>query len=349
MKTYLTLLFLFSLSFYNSQQIADKEALKKCRKEFNKKICLSDEDGDGILHYLDQCPKDSGPIVNDGCPWPDTDGDGLVDKDDSCPAVPGPNENYGCPWPDTDGDGIIDRDDACPTVAGIAENNGCPKPGSKCIEFHKKQEALYKLFQINEKNNSKKYTDLKTAIFKNLLKDKDIHGENIYLNLMPNTFENDYYPTGYESNCYYTSTVSLRKRYLLDSLIMNRSTIILAENILKKNIVPVFGEKYRFISKRFVQESKFFHFLEDFQTFYDESSKENFIFYNSNRNHKVHNSAIKSRIEILPIFSADTFNFDTAQVRTLEYSSNGGRAIRNTIEYQFENDKWKLIKKYTEK
>ena len=42
MKTHCTLLLLFFLTFHNSQQIADPEVLQKCRKEFNKKICLSD-------------------------------------------------------------------------------------------------------------------------------------------------------------------------------------------------------------------------------------------------------------------------------------------------------------------
>ncbi len=127
MKTHLSLLFLFTLIFCNSQQITDKDAFKKCKKEFNKKTCLSDKDGDGILHYLDQCPNEAGSIENNGCPWLDTDGDGLIDKDDACPTVAGPIENNGCPWPDTDNDGILDKDDACPTVVGLPEYNGCPK------------------------------------------------------------------------------------------------------------------------------------------------------------------------------------------------------------------------------
>ncbi|SDI27017.1 Thrombospondin type 3 repeat-containing protein [Chryseobacterium jejuense] len=109
-----------------AQNTEDKELLKKCRKEFNKKICLADEDQDSIPFYLDQCPSESGPTDNLGCPWPDSDKDGVIDKDDICSTVPGPVENKGCPWEDTDGDGILDKDDRCPTVPGPAHSNGCP-------------------------------------------------------------------------------------------------------------------------------------------------------------------------------------------------------------------------------
>jgi Ca-activated chloride channel family protein len=87
-------------------------------------------DGDGVPDKDDQCKELSGPVENNGCPFPDTDGDGIIDKDDACPTVAGPAENNGCPWPDTDGDGILDKDDACPTVPGLPEYNGCPKPKS---------------------------------------------------------------------------------------------------------------------------------------------------------------------------------------------------------------------------
>ncbi|AZA93451.1 Alpha-agarase precursor [Chryseobacterium nakagawai] len=117
---------LFAGIYFQAQHIEDKEALKKCRREFNKKLCLSDEDQDNILFYLDKCPKEMGSVENYGCPWPDTDKDGVLDKDDACPQIAGPPENKGCKWPDTDGDGILDKDDACPTVPGIPNLNGCP-------------------------------------------------------------------------------------------------------------------------------------------------------------------------------------------------------------------------------
>ena len=126
MKLKASLLLLLSINVSSAQEIIDKDLLKKCRKEFSKKICLSDEDRDGILFYLDKCPVAAGSADNDGCPWADTDKDGVIDKDDACPTEIGPAENNGCPWPDHDGDGILDKDDKCPTVAGKPELNGCP-------------------------------------------------------------------------------------------------------------------------------------------------------------------------------------------------------------------------------
>ncbi len=126
MKTKFSFILFFAFMYCSSQEITNKEAFKKCRKEFSKKICLNDEDKDSVLFYLDKCPKAFGFIDNDGCPWPDTDGDLVVDKDDYCPEVAGPPENNGCPWPDTDGDGILDKNDMCPNVPGEVYANGCP-------------------------------------------------------------------------------------------------------------------------------------------------------------------------------------------------------------------------------
>ncbi len=67
MKTFVSFCFLFSIYLANGQEIVDKETFKKCRKEFSKKICLSDEDGDGVLFYLDGCAKESGVVENNGC------------------------------------------------------------------------------------------------------------------------------------------------------------------------------------------------------------------------------------------------------------------------------------------
>lgn len=122
----IVLLLVFTATYVQAQNTEDKSAFKKCRKKFNKKTCLSDEDHDGVLFYLDLCPEDVGTVENYGCPWPDTDGDGVLDKYDHCLQIEGPAENNGCPWPDTDGDGILDKDDACPIVPGIPNLNGCP-------------------------------------------------------------------------------------------------------------------------------------------------------------------------------------------------------------------------------
>lgn len=85
-----------------------------------------DKDGDGVIDKKDKCPKEAGPVENEGCPWKDEDNDGILDKDDKCPTVAGSKENAGCPWEDKDKDGILDKDDKCPTVAGPVENGGCP-------------------------------------------------------------------------------------------------------------------------------------------------------------------------------------------------------------------------------
>lgn len=135
MKYHLFLiLFLFSNSF-QSQEVNNTLILKKCRKEFNKKICLSDEDKDRILFYLDKCPKENGVVENNGCPWQDWDKDGVIDKDDACPEVMGPEENNGCPWPDTDGDGILDKDDPYPTNPNIN--------GKDCDKVYAMEKARY--------------------------------------------------------------------------------------------------------------------------------------------------------------------------------------------------------------
>ena len=87
---------------------------------------VKDQDGDGIMDKVDDCPLQAGPAENYGCPWPDNDGDTILDKDDTCPEIAGPVENNGCPWPDTDEDGLLDKDDNCPQEAGPVENQGCP-------------------------------------------------------------------------------------------------------------------------------------------------------------------------------------------------------------------------------
>ena len=160
MKTKLSFILFFVFLFCSSQDIADKEKFKKCRKEFSKKICLSDEDKDSVLFYLDECPKVFGVSENNGCPWVDTDNDGIFDKDDVCIDVAGPKENQGCPWPDTDGDGILDKDDKCPTVAGRVEDNGC-KIYEPHIYSQEELDEVKNIFLEQTKNiNYEKLADL---------------------------------------------------------------------------------------------------------------------------------------------------------------------------------------------
>jgi outer membrane protein OmpA-like peptidoglycan-associated protein len=54
-----------------------------------------DDDHDGIVNRMDECPLEPGPLATRGCP--DRDGDGVPDKYDNCPDEPGPASNQGCP------------------------------------------------------------------------------------------------------------------------------------------------------------------------------------------------------------------------------------------------------------
>lgn len=184
MKRKASLILFFVLSCFHAQEILDKDALKKCKREFNKKICVSDEDKDGILFYLDQCPKEIGTVENKGCPWPDSDSDGILDKDDICPTISGPIENNGCPWADTDSDGILDKDDACPTVPGIAENDGCPVliKGISLHQFTKDELDKIK-FDFLDNNKNVNYHSLADYIF-NKIERKNLRNKVIYLNLI---------------------------------------------------------------------------------------------------------------------------------------------------------------------
>ncbi|MFH1533217.1 MAG: thrombospondin type 3 repeat-containing protein [Pseudomonadota bacterium] len=93
--------------------------------------CDDDDDNDGLLDMVDNCPWISNPDQlnsdtdgnGDACD-DDDDEDGVLDPDDNCPLVPNPTQKDtngngvgdACDW-DNDGDGILDEDDNCPTVA----------------------------------------------------------------------------------------------------------------------------------------------------------------------------------------------------------------------------------------
>ncbi len=170
----------FMISCFHAQEIMDHSELKKCKKEFSKKICLSDKDKDGVPFYMDQCPEVKGSEDNNGCPWADTDNDGVIDKYDACPTVEGPAENNGCPWPDTDGDGILDKDDACPTIPGDRENKGCKAiPSSKSYTAEELQK-IENDFLANNKNIN--YHALADYIFKKI-DTKNLNKKVLYLSI----------------------------------------------------------------------------------------------------------------------------------------------------------------------
>jgi len=97
-----------------------------------------DQDKDGIVDALDQCPKDPEDLDSwrdeDGCPEADNDNDGLLDAEDRCPNDAEDLDKWqdddGCPDPDNDKDGILDVADRCPmdpeNANGYQDDDGCP-------------------------------------------------------------------------------------------------------------------------------------------------------------------------------------------------------------------------------
>ncbi|WP_375336400.1 hypothetical protein [Chryseobacterium chendengshani] len=263
MKSKAAFILLFTLSIFYAQEIQDKNAFKKCRKEFSKKICLSDDDKDRILFYLDNCPKIVGAIENDGCPWLDIDGDEIFDKDDACPTVAGPQQNNGCPWPDTDEDEILDKDDACPTIYGIKERNGCPDPRIRCLEISKKDSISYKNFKIENRNLSKNYENLGDLIVKKISEQKDIG--LVYIKLFdigPGCY---YEPSGINPQCSstlrsdkYNFLISrLFSKYVFENIKNKLSLSILTSNFFlasqqeMNNYIDMSSEQYNYFAKNF--------------------------------------------------------------------------------------------------
>ncbi len=235
MKIKVSLILFFVLSYFHAQEIIDKNAFKKCRKEFNKKICLSDEDKDGILFYQDNCPKIAGITENNGCPLPDSDKDGVPDKDDACPTAAGPQENNGCPWADTDGDGILDKDDACPTVPGVIENNGCPSQKLDCTKFYENEKLEFDKFRNDNKNIDKIYNLLSINIlnyFKS--KNKNVEIKEVYLDFLDYGPQCLYYPRGYIPKC--ESGRSTDEYNFLITKFWNKNAL---ENFSKKKNVSI--------------------------------------------------------------------------------------------------------------
>lgn len=67
----------------------------------------------------------------------DSDGDGVLDSQDNCPNESGPASNNGCPGElDTDGDGVPDSQDDCPNEFGLASNDGCPGEPDLSIDLN---------------------------------------------------------------------------------------------------------------------------------------------------------------------------------------------------------------------
>ncbi|MBR4984594.1 MAG: OmpA family protein [Proteobacteria bacterium] len=92
-------------------------------------VHVGDDDGDGVLNDIDDCPNDSGSAEFNGCPNPDSDSDGYCDPwvsekglsdafaskckgTDKCTGeaedIDGFEDEDGCPDVDNDNDGVCD-------------------------------------------------------------------------------------------------------------------------------------------------------------------------------------------------------------------------------------------------
>lgn len=243
MKNYFPLFLLIGICL-SAQEITDKKEFRKCRKVFSKKICLSDEDKDSSVYYLDKCPKENGPAENVGCPFPDTDADGIPDTDDACPDSKGEAENNGCPWPDTDGDGISDNKDACPTIQGVPEEMGCPGKGD-CTEYFKKEEEALSAFKKKNADEKQKFSALRRAIFRNIPKEL-LAGKSMYVSVYVHTFIND----NFNSQCSSRSTLFHDKSRFLDQLFWSEEAFKSIAKHFHKNLIPTIeANAFRTIGK----------------------------------------------------------------------------------------------------
>ncbi len=95
---------------------------------------LADNDGDGVINCLDQCPNTPAcaSVNEQGCPT-DGDGDGVFDGCDACPGTTAgdPVGANGCSTADEDGDGVLNDQDRCRGTpacarASVDATTGCP-------------------------------------------------------------------------------------------------------------------------------------------------------------------------------------------------------------------------------
>ncbi|SHE54098.1 Thrombospondin type 3 repeat-containing protein [Chryseobacterium vrystaatense] len=244
MKIKASAVLFFVISWFHAQEITDRDAFEKCRKENSRRTCMSDKDKDGVLFYLDECSDVQGLAEFKGCP--DTDGDGIPDKDDSCFEVAGPMENKGRPWPDTDGDGILDKDDACPAVAGKVETNGCPD----IIRHYYSEEELKKVeedFLARTKNNN--YHALADQIFKKIEK-KYFKHKILYISIL------DIFSAGCGMDRTDYSADNLRSRLKYKSFWDDRNFRKFVNIFPEKTIIPV-PRGYDYAYKRFLEQINF--------------------------------------------------------------------------------------------
>lgn len=352
MKTFATFCFLFLIICTNAQEITDKKSFKKCRKEFSKKICLSDEDQDGVLFYLDHCRKESGSAENGGCPWQNIDGDEVIDKDDACPSVAGPPENNGCPWPDTDQDGILDKDDACPTVPGYPPYGCSGRNGRSCPESYEqtKENYLKKKFALDHTDFSK--------LFKILFENEDFKvsylkgSRNVLLYLRPiedgpECGNDAYYECPrYEKNIsedvfqklWSKENYNEFQNLSLDKIIIpfsNRENWYqFDENynyLLSQSFKPVFNGTFINL------ENKKYNF-----TYTSNSKPSTKLSLNANISSNSENNFQYVQIKVLPIDYKELINAYILTFITID----GEKQVSKQLIYQFEEEKWKFIEEF---
>ncbi len=327
MKRYLIFLLISVVFNVNAQGIPDRESFKKCRKEFSKKICMSDEDGDGVLFYLDHCVKESGAAENNGCIWPNSDGDGVLDKDDGCPSVAGSDENNGCPWPDTDSDGILDKDDACPTVPGIKEENGCPGRKLDCTQFYEDEKKKFEKFREDNSTIENIYNILTGNLIKYFAeKNKDIKVDLVHLKFMDYGPSCVYYPINYVPTC-----TSNRKTDEYNFLLTKFWSKKALENFVKKNNLAV---SLRYPFKEY--DNSFSPVLSEELHNYLKSNSAGITSYIFPKGKgKVKGNAVTIVIEI---------RFLSPQILEITYTPSSGGLYPVSKKLEYSNGKWSDLK-----
>lgn len=133
------------LEFKQGGTIRAEEHLRFALENVDKAVVMAEEcrprdnDGDGILDNVDECPKVpesfNGYQDEDGCPERDSDGDTIFDDKDQCRTVAEDFDDFededGCPEYDNDNDQIVDTKDACPNEPedydAFQDEDGCPE------------------------------------------------------------------------------------------------------------------------------------------------------------------------------------------------------------------------------
>ncbi|KUJ57625.1 hypothetical protein [Chryseobacterium aquaticum] len=211
------------------------------------------------------------------------------------------------------------------------------KQDRKCKDFLQKEKLEFEKFKSTQSKS--KYTALRNKIFSDVKKNKEVLTDNIHLCVVSNTFVNDYYPSGSENDCRYSSTLYLDKISYLDSLFWTRETFTYVEKNFRKNIFPVINHNGSVLITKenfhvFFSDGDY-SFIKNFSTAYFPEKKEN-VFYLPNRNAKL-TSGFTS---ILVIFKDYEF------INKVEVTINNIKGLKPNVRkktYKYIGNQWKLI------